>query len=148
MNNVLRKATASILLLVLLMTASACRSTEIIVEKNEEAGLDEKFCSLLLQEKKEVVTALGLSDSQVKKYDSASFHYLVNDYQEEIEGEYNFAGNCDLAHFARCIDECGLKMILRVGPWCHGEVRNGGFPDWLLKKDFECRKRHATLPHP
>lgn len=70
--------------------------------------------------------------------------YTIWIHHEEIEGEYNFAGNCDLAHFARCIDECGLKMILRVGPWCHGEVRNGGFPDWLLKKDFECRTNQTA----
>ena len=30
-------------------------------------------------------------------------------------------------------------MFLRIGPWCHGEARNGGFPDWLLHKDFEVR---------
>jgi beta-galactosidase GanA len=29
--------------------------------------------------------------------------------------------------------QVGLDVILRIGPWCHGEVRNGGFPDWLQK---------------
>jgi hypothetical protein len=26
-----------------------------------------------------------------------------------------------------------MEVQLRIGPWVHGEVRNGGFPDWLVK---------------
>lgn len=33
-----------------------------------------------------------------------------------------------------------LYVILRVGPFDHGEVRNGGLPDWLYGKPFEVRK--------
>ncbi len=36
------------------------------------------------------------------------------------------------------------NVLLRIGPWCHGEVRNGGFPNWLQKKGddkvFELRR--------
>lgn len=42
-----------------------------------------------------------------------------------------FDGNLDVAAF---IDECadaGLEVALRIGPWAHGEVRNGGLPDWV-----------------
>ena len=35
--------------------------------------------------------------------------------------------------------ELGLKAVVRCGPWCHGEVRNGGQPDWLLKKGWKLR---------
>ena len=28
----------------------------------------------------------------------------------------------------------GLYVWARVGPWDHGEVRNGGLPDWVLQK--------------
>ena len=28
----------------------------------------------------------------------------------------------------------GLDVILRLGPWCHGEARNGGLPDWVLEQ--------------
>ena len=69
--------------------------------------------------------------------------YTIWIHHEEIEGEYNFSSNCDLAYFVKCVKDCGLKMILRVGPWCHGEVRNGGFPDWLLQKGFECRSNQS-----
>jgi len=27
----------------------------------------------------------------------------------------------------------------RIGPWCHGEVRNGGFPDWVQNKGIPMR---------
>ena len=60
-------------------------------------------------------------------------------HHEEIEGEYDFSGQRDLRAFVKTVKECGLSMFLRIGPWCHGEVRNGGFPDWLLQKDFEPR---------
>ncbi len=32
------------------------------------------------------------------------------------------------------IELCGkhnMYAIIRIGPFCHGEVRNGGMPDWL-----------------
>lgn len=60
-------------------------------------------------------------------------------HHEEIEGEYDFSGQRDLRRFVETVKKCGLSMILRIGPWCHGEARNGGFPDWLLKKEYEPR---------
>ena len=65
--------------------------------------------------------------------------YVFWNHHEEIEGEYNFSGQRNLRKFTETVKECGMKMFLRIGPWAHGEVRNGGFPDWLLKKDFEPR---------
>ena len=55
-------------------------------------------------------------------------------HHEETEGEFDYTGQRDLRSFIKLIGECGLKMFIRIGPWCHGEVRNGGFPDWLVKK--------------
>lgn len=60
-------------------------------------------------------------------------------HHEEIEGEYDFSGQRNLRKFVETIEACGMKMFLRIGPWCHGEARNGGFPDWLLHKGFEPR---------
>lgn len=65
--------------------------------------------------------------------------YVIWIHHEEIEGEYDFSGRRDLSRFVRTCAECGLKAMLRIGPWCHGEVRNGGFPDWLLEKPFKAR---------
>lgn len=60
-------------------------------------------------------------------------------HHEEVEGEYDFTGQRDLRVFVETVKETGLTLFLRVGPWCHGEARNGGLPDWLLKKPFELR---------
>lgn len=60
--------------------------------------------------------------------------YVIWIHHEEVENEWNFSGCRDLRKFVTEIGNCGLTMILRVGPWSHAEVRNGGFPDWLLAK--------------
>lgn len=60
-------------------------------------------------------------------------------HHEEIEKEYDFSGQRDLRAFLEIVKECGMTLFLRVGPWCHGEARNGGLPDWLLQKDYEVR---------
>lgn len=66
--------------------------------------------------------------------------YVIWIHHEEIEGEYDFSGNRDLRGFLQVCKECEVAVILRIGPWVHGEVRNGGFPDWLLKKEYPTRK--------
>jgi len=65
--------------------------------------------------------------------------YVIWIHHEEEEGVWDFTGSRDLRSFIKTCGECGVSLFLRIGPWCHGEVRNGGFPDWLLQKDFEVR---------
>jgi beta-galactosidase len=60
--------------------------------------------------------------------------YLFWIHFEEIEGRFDWSGNRDLRYFAQLCAKHNMYLFLRIGPWCHGEVRNGGFPDWLLKK--------------
>lgn len=60
--------------------------------------------------------------------------YVFWNHHEEIEGEWDFSGNKDLHAFALAAKKCGMLMYLRIGPWVHGEARNGGFPDWLCLK--------------
>ncbi len=62
--------------------------------------------------------------------------YAIWIHHEEIEDQYNFSNQLDLRAFALLCEECGLYFFLRIGPWSHGEVRNGGFPDWLFTKGF------------
>lgn len=59
--------------------------------------------------------------------------YCIWIHHEEIRGEYDFSGNKDLRGFVEACKKVGLYFFLRIGPWSHAEVRNGGFPDWLLK---------------
>ncbi|MDX2971438.1 beta-galactosidase [Kribbella solani] len=57
--------------------------------------------------------------------------YIYWNHHEEDRGQLRFDGNRDLAAFIRLAGEIGLGVILRVGPWSHGEARYGGFPDWV-----------------
>ncbi|MEV4343757.1 beta-galactosidase [Actinoplanes sp. NPDC049596] len=51
-----------------------------------------------------------------------------------------FDGNLDVGAFIRTCRAEGLDVVLRIGPWVHGESRNGGFPDWVQ----EAPVRHRT----
>lgn len=57
--------------------------------------------------------------------------YIFWIYVEEEEGKWNFEGDNDLRAFLEIADEISMPVILRVGPWAHGECRNGGLPDWV-----------------
>lgn len=65
--------------------------------------------------------------------------YLFWIYHEETEGQLDFTKDNDIRAFVRACGEEGLDIILRVGPWAHGECRNGGLPDWLLQKPYRLR---------
>jgi hypothetical protein len=62
--------------------------------------------------------------------------YLFWNQHEEIEGEFNWAGEKDLRAFIKLCQKHDMYVIVRMGPWSHGEARNGGTPDWILKKKF------------
>lgn len=65
--------------------------------------------------------------------------YIFWNHHEEREGEMDWTGNRDLRRFVKLCRDNGLYVILRVGPFCHGEVRNGGLPDWLFGRAFDVR---------
>jgi beta-galactosidase len=66
--------------------------------------------------------------------------YIFWLHHVEHRGEPRFDGNLDVAAFVDlCVAE-GLDVILRIGPWVHGESRNGGFPDWVQQAPV----RHRT----
>ncbi|WP_211315592.1 beta-galactosidase [Rathayibacter caricis] len=66
--------------------------------------------------------------------------YVIWIHHEPARGERRFDGDRDVAAFVDLCAEVGLDVILRIGPWAHGEVRNGGFPDWVQ----EAPVRHRT----
>jgi hypothetical protein len=49
----------------------------------------------------------------------------------EHRGVPRFDDNRDVAAFVDLCHETGLEVVLRIGPWAHAEIRNGGFPDWV-----------------
>ncbi|MDR7161602.1 beta-galactosidase [Arthrobacter sp. BE255] len=65
--------------------------------------------------------------------------YVFWIHHEQTEGEARFDGNLDVAGFVRLCGSVGLEVVLRIGPWAHGEVRNGGFPDWVQAAAVEHR---------
>jgi beta-galactosidase len=60
--------------------------------------------------------------------------YIFWIHHEEIEGQFDWSGQRNLRHFVELCGKHGMYVVVRIGPWDHGEVRNGGFPDWLLAK--------------
>lgn len=68
--------------------------------------------------------------------------YVFWIHHEEAEGEWDFSERRNLKVFLNCCREVGMKVWLRIGPWAHGECRNGGFPDWLVEKE---RRGELTL---
>ena len=57
--------------------------------------------------------------------------YVFWNYHEPEEGVFDFSGDKDLAHFLSLCRKTGLPCVLRIGPWCHGEVVYGGFPRYV-----------------
>ncbi|WP_328947484.1 beta-galactosidase [Streptomyces sp. NBC_00184] len=57
--------------------------------------------------------------------------YLFWNQHENEAGVFCFDGDLDVRRFVMLCDEIGLAVAMRIGPWSHGECRNGGFPDWL-----------------
>ncbi|XP_071499664.1 beta-galactosidase-like [Diadema antillarum] len=100
-----------------------------------------------------------LKDGQPFRYISGSFHYsrvpafywqdrldkmkmaglntlqtyVMWNYHEPSPGEYNFTGDHDLFAFLKMVNDTGLAVILRAGPYICGEWDLGGLPAWLLK---------------
>ncbi len=66
--------------------------------------------------------------------------YIFWNHHEEDEGTFDFEGRRSLRHFVELCKKHGLYVIVRIGPFDHGEARNGGLPDWLYGKPFEVRK--------
>jgi hypothetical protein len=60
--------------------------------------------------------------------------YIFWIHHEEVEGQFDWSGQRNLRKFAELCAKHGMLLYPRIGPWAHGEVRNGGLPDWVLKK--------------
>jgi len=65
--------------------------------------------------------------------------YVFWNHHEEEEGIFDWSGDRNLRHFVDLCAKVGLHVIIRIGPFCHGEVRNGGIPDWVFSKPIEIR---------
>lgn len=59
--------------------------------------------------------------------------YVFWNYHEKFKGQFDFTGNKDVSVFLRICKDIKMPCILRIGPWCHGEVIRGGFPKRIHK---------------
>ena len=73
--------------------------------------------------------------------------YIIWIHHEEIEGQWDWSGQRDLRRFVQLCATHGMYVVPRIGPWSHAEVRNGGFPDWLLTKTTQLRSNDPTYLH-
>ncbi|MCM2674504.1 beta-galactosidase [Alkalicoccobacillus plakortidis] len=69
--------------------------------------------------------------------------YVIWNHHEEIKGEYDWTEDKSLRTFIQLCGKHGLHCILRIGPFAHGEVRNGGLPDWLYGEPCRVRSNDA-----
>lgn len=60
-------------------------------------------------------------------------------HHEEIEGQFDFTGRRNLRRFIETCKDNHMYVLLRIGPFCNGEVRNGGIPDWVKQKGIKSR---------
>ena len=65
--------------------------------------------------------------------------YVFWNIHEEKEGVFNWEGNRNLRKFLSLCQKHNMWTVVRIGPFCHGEIRNGGLPDWLFAKPLEIR---------
>ncbi len=71
--------------------------------------------------------------------------YVFWNHVEEQEGVFNWSGQRDLRSFLEVCKNEEMPVILRIGPFCHGEVRNGGIPDWMFHKGCKLRSLDKTF---
>lgn len=66
--------------------------------------------------------------------------YVFWNVHEEEEGVFRFDGCRDLRGFLEICEKHHMMVIMRIGPFDHGEMRNGGLPDWLYGKPYDVRE--------
>ena len=75
--------------------------------------------------------------------------YLIWNWHEPDEHTIDFDGHTnsrrDLRALFSLIHEFGFKVIVRPGPVIRNEWRNGGYPDWLLRRSEYNMPLHDVL---
>ena len=67
--------------------------------------------------------------------------YVFWNHIEEEEGIFRWDGQRNLRGFLEVCKQEDMPVVLRLGPFCHGEVRNGGIPDWAFGKGVKLRSQ-------
>lgn len=65
--------------------------------------------------------------------------YVFWNFHEPKPGQFDWSGDMNLKKFVELCAQNDIWVILRIGPFAHGAVRNGGLPDWLYGRPFNVR---------
>ncbi|MBR1667504.1 MAG: beta-galactosidase [Bacteroidaceae bacterium] len=71
--------------------------------------------------------------------------YVFWNHIEEQQGIFDWSGQRNLRRFIELCEAEGLPVCLRIGPYCHGEVRCGGIPDWVVQSGCKLRSQDARF---
>lgn len=84
---------------------------------------------------------------RLQKLKSAGYNtvdlYFNWGFHSTAPDEYDFEGVRDVEALLAIVEELGLYLIARPGPYINAEVSGGGFPNWLLA-DKTVRLRHRN----
>ncbi len=69
--------------------------------------------------------------------------YVFWNLHEEKEGVFEWRDDKNLRKFIELCQKNQVYTLVRIGPFCHGEIRNGGLPDWLLGKPLNIRSNDS-----
>jgi hypothetical protein len=82
-------------------------------------------------------------DEQLKKMKAGGITvvatYVFWNMHEFKEGVFDWTGDLNVRQFVELCQKNGLDVLMRVGPFAHGEIRNGGLPDWLYGRPIDVR---------
>lgn len=65
--------------------------------------------------------------------------YVFWNMHEFKEGRFDWTGDLNVREFTELCAQNGMDVIMRIGPFAHGEIRNGGLPDWLYGRPIDVR---------
>lgn len=65
--------------------------------------------------------------------------YVFWNMHEPEEGQFDWEEDLNLRKFIELCEQHDMEVILRVGPFAHAALRNGGIPDWLYGRPFNVR---------
>lgn len=124
--------------------------------KEKALTINNKFLSLARKPIIPVMGEIHFSRSHPDKWEDLILKMKANGitiistyvfwiHHEEAQGTFNWEGRYDLRRFIELCQKHDVWAYPRIGPWCHGEVRNGGLPDWIVNQhDFKIRTNDAT----
>jgi beta-galactosidase len=60
--------------------------------------------------------------------------YIIWAHHEARPGQFDWSGDRDVRRFVALCAKHDMKVVVRIGPWAHAEVRYGGTPEWVVNQ--------------